>query len=368
VSGTAVTGAGATPATLHFLVPEGVADPALVSGGNVYDLALRDALLDLGWNVRMSGATPGEAGTAAALESVPDGSLVLIDGLPAVQAPEAMVRESGRLRLVVLAHMLASSVASASRRASTAARERRALDAAVRVVATSRWTRDVLLNEGVASPDRITVARPGVVSVEATTPSAAGGRLLCVGAVVPHKGQDVLVRALAGLAHAAGWTCTIAGSLDVDRDFASALRTVAESAGLRERIRFTGVLNGRPLEDAYAAADLLVAPSRAEGFGMAVADALARGIPVIASRVGGLPEAIGTSGAGILVPPGDPATLRIALHEWWTDPGRRSELTRAALRTRHDAPGWGDTAKAVAAVLGEVMAEGDVSQAAGRSA
>jgi glycosyltransferase involved in cell wall biosynthesis len=301
------------------------------------------------------------------LASVRDDSLVLIDGLLAAQAPEAMVRESGRLRLVVLAHMLAASIARESERPAALGRERRALDAAVEVVATSRWTRDALLSEGIASPDRIVVARPGVAPAPATASSDTGGRLLCVGVVAPHKGQDVLLRALAGLGDAPDWTCTFAGSLAADPDFASALHAVTESAGLQERIRFTGVLTGRQLEDAYATADLLVAPSRVEGFGMAVADALARGVPVIASRVGGLPEAIGASGAGILVPPDDPSALRAALRRWWADAGARSALRAEALRTRHEAPGWRETAEVVAVALRQATSHGRASVAAGRS-
>ena len=81
-----------------------------------------------------------------------------------------------------------------------------------------------------------------------------------------------------------------------------------------------GVLTGRRLADAYRAADLVVAPSRAESYGMVVAEALARGIPVVAARVGGVPEAIAGSTAGILIPPNDPGALRAVLRRWREEP------------------------------------------------
>jgi len=345
--------------TVHFVVPEGVDEPARVSGGNVYDLALRDGLTRLGWEVRMPAQADGDL--SATLARLPDGSLALIDGLLATRSPDAVSGESARLRLVVLAHMVAASVVPEAERAAVAERERRAFDAAGGIVATSRWIRDELVAEGVARADRIAVARPGVDPAPATDASDDGGRLLCVGAVAPHKGQDVLVRALAGLDEGRDWTCTIVGSLEVDPDFAEALTAVVESTGLADRVRFTGVLTGRDLEDAYSAADLVVAPSRAEGFGMAVADALARGIPVLASRVGGLPEALGDGGAGILVPPDDPWALRVVLQQWWRDSARREALKAEAMRARHSAPGWRETAETVAAALSGVLTAPDVA-------
>ncbi|GAB3386800.1 glycosyltransferase family 4 protein [Humibacter soli] len=340
--------------TVHFVVPEGVDDPTRVSGGNVYDVSLRDALRSLGWDVRMLPQADDDLSTT--LARLRDGSLALIDGLLATRSPHTLVGESARLRLVVLAHMVAASIVPEAERVAVAERERRALDAADAVVATSRWIRDELVAEGLAHTGRIAIARPGVDPAPATEASDDGGRLLCVGAVAPHKGQDVLVRALAGLDEDHSWTCTIVGSPDVDPDFAEALNAVVESTGLADRVRFAGVLTGRALEDAYSAADLVVAPSRAEGFGMAVADALARGIPVLASRVGGLPEALGDSGAGILVPPDDPWALRVVLQQWWGDSARRKALKAEAMRTRRSAPGWRETAETVAAVLSGVLA------------
>ena len=115
-----------------------------------------------------------------------------------------------------------------------------------------------------------------------------------------------------------------------------------------------GVLTGQRLAGAYNAADLVVAPSRAESYGMVVAEALARGIPVVAARVGGIPEAIAGSRAGILTPSDDAGALRAVLRQWREDPGWRAALKAEALRSRAVTRAWDEPAGIVAAVLSEV--------------
>ena len=147
------------------------------------------------------------------------------------------------------------------------------------------------------------------------------------------------------------WTCAIVGSLDADPDFAMQTAGAIRSAGLTERVELLGVLTGRRLADAYHAADLVVAPSRAESYGMVVAEALARGIPVVAARVGGVPEAIAGSTAGILIPPNDPEALRAVLRRWRADPAWRAALKAEAVRSRTVVRSWDESAEIVAAVL-----------------
>nr|WP_240948759.1 glycosyltransferase family 4 protein [Microbacterium sp. CFH 90308] len=183
------------------------------------------------------------------------------------------------------------------------------------------------------------------------TGTATGGSLLCVGVVAPHKGQDTLVDALARLTDVPSWTCTIAGSTAPEPDFAARIAAEAQAAGLSERITWAGVLTAGVLDEAYAQADLVVAPSRTETYGIAIGDALARGIPVIASSIGGIPEAAQPPGAAVLVSPGDPAALGDALRRWLEDPRLRASMSAAA---RHAAPArrrWSDTARTIHATL-----------------
>lgn len=358
-----------TDATVQFLVPDAIDDDERVSGGNVYDRRLTEGLRERGLDVRLVPvAVDRAADVSGALSGLPHDAIVLIDGLVAVAASEVLAAHSTRVRIVVLAHMVAAALPGTHGHGRTVEREREALHAARRVIATSEWTRSELIARGLVEPDLIAVARPGTDAAPAARGSASGGRLLCVGAVASHKGQDVLVQALAGMTDLPDWTCTIAGSLDVDRDFAIRTSAAIRSAALTERVELAGVLTGRRLAGAYHAADLVVAPSRVESYGMVVAEALARGIPVVASRVGGVPEALAGSRAGVLIPPNDAEALRAELRQWREDPGRRAALKAEALRSRTATRPWNEPAGVVASVLNEVRTAMDVIAPERRSA
>jgi glycosyltransferase involved in cell wall biosynthesis len=188
----------------------------------------------------------------------------------------------------------------------------------------------------------------------AGTPS--GGRLLCIAAVTPLKGHDLLLDALATVDDLA-WQCVCVGSLDLDPEFVAGLRCSAEDRGLGDRVRFTGPLIADGLDRVYAAADVLVQASRTETYGMVVTEALARGLPVIAGEVGGVPEALGRaadgSRPGLLIPPGDPQILGRTLRRWLEDPSERERLRAAARSRRQSLSDWAQTSRALAAVLSE---------------
>jgi glycosyltransferase involved in cell wall biosynthesis len=332
---------------VYFVVPESINDPELVSGGNVYDQRVRDGLRDGGSDVRMVLVPErADAQTARAWSQLPDGAVVLVDGLIAVRESEAIVVHSSRLRIVVLAHMVASAEIAAS-----ADRERLVLKAAKRVIATSQWTRSELIARNLATPESVIVAHPGTGPAEPTVASQSGGRMLCVGVLAPHKGQDLLIQALAHLTDVGRWTCTLVGSVNSAPNFVDELRETINRTNLTRRVTFTGALAGNSLERAYSQADLVVVPSRTESFGMVITEALAHGIPVVAARVGGIPEAMSTMGAGILVPPGDPWALEVVLRHWLTNREHRSELTAAAITGRTTGTQWATTVDTIAGVL-----------------
>jgi glycosyltransferase involved in cell wall biosynthesis len=121
------------------------------------------------------------------------------------------------------------------------------------------------------------------------------------------------------------------------------------------RVRFSGALPDADLARSYEEADLLLLPSRSETYGMVVTEALARGIPVVASDVGGVPEAMGhgADGArpGVLVPREDPAALGDALRAWLGDADLRRRLRQTARERRESLPDWSRTTAAVADAL-----------------
>jgi glycosyltransferase involved in cell wall biosynthesis len=343
---------------VHVVVPDGIDDPTRPSGGNAFDRQVCRGLEQLGWSVHEN-VVPGSwpqpdaaalATLADALERIPDDSVVLIDGLVASAAATVLVPEAERLRLVVLVHMpLGDRPASDDTRA-----ERAVLSVAACVVTTSAWTRRRLLELYGLPADRVYVAEPGVEAADLATGTSDGRALLCVAAVTPGKGHDVLIDALATTADLP-WHCECVGSLDRDPAFADRLRRSALDSGIRDRVRFPGPRTGVELERSYATADVLVLASRAETYGMVVTEALARGLPVVAADVGGLTEALGhgADGArpGVLVPPEDPAALGAALRSWLTDAELRERTRRAARERRASLSGWSSTTSAVAGVL-----------------
>ena len=352
---------------VHVVVPDGVDDPARPSGGNTYDRRLCAGLVARGWEVRVHSVLPEDrcgrtVYTASVLSEVltrvSDGSVALLDGLVATDHPEVLRAQAARLRLVVLVHLPLGL--GAPEGGDARAREEAALRAATHVVTTSRWTRGWLLDAYGLDPSQVTVAAPGVEPAPAVTGDEPGRRLLCVGAVIPAKGHDVLLEALARVAEP-GWTCELVGSLERDPGFAEHLRGRALELGIADRVRFRGALVGTALDAAYARADLFVTASRGETYGMVVTEALAHGIPVLATRVGGLPEALGhTPGErtrpGMLVPPGDAVALAGAIQQWLGDPRLRRRLRHAAAERRPLLPSWSATSAAVAGVLAEVAA------------
>ena len=311
----------------YFVVPDGIDDPSRPSGGNTYDLHLCRELGGHGWVARerpVAGfwGRPDAASFAAlndTLRDLPDGAVVLLDGLIASTAPEVLTTQAARLRLVVLVHMpLGHRPTDREARE----RERAALAVAAAVVTTSAWTRRRLIEFYGLPAERVHVAEPGVDPAESASGTEVGGALLCVSAVGFEKGHDILLEALESIAELP-WHCTCVGPLDRDPAFVEGLRRRANDAGLGERVSFPGPRTGTDLDRTYASADLLVHPSRAETYGLVITEALARAVPVIATEVGGTPEALGETMAGtrpgLLVPPEAPTALANALRAWLTD-------------------------------------------------
>jgi glycosyltransferase involved in cell wall biosynthesis len=334
-------------AAVHMVVPAGIDDPARPSGGNTYDRRIRRGLVAAGWVVHVHEVLAPDAALAAVLTGIPDGSVVLVDGLIASPAADVLVPESRRLRLVVLVHMPLGQ-------AEHDEREGAVLAAAAAVVTTSGWARRMLLERYSLPGDRVRVAEPGVEAADLAPGTATGGSLLSVAAVIPGKGHDVLVDALATL-NGHGWRCLCVGSLERDPAFVAGLRRRAFDSGMNGRMRFSGALPEADVARSYDAADLLVLPSRSETYGMVVTEALARGLPVIATDVGGVPEAMGrgADGArpGVLVRPDDPAALGEALRAWLEDADLRLRLRQAARERRASLADWSTTTSAVADVL-----------------
>jgi glycosyltransferase involved in cell wall biosynthesis len=346
---------------VHVVVPEGFDCPSQPTGGNIYDQRVCAGLAEAGWELLLTTVAAAwpvpDAGARARLarivSAIPDGEIALIDGLIASPTAEQLLPHAARIRMTVLLHMPLATALDTSHDASAQRSERVVLRAATGVVVTSEWTRQQVLTRYEIPACRVHVARPGADRVAAPA-RPVRGHLICVGTLGRHKGQDLLLEALAELGDL-DWRCVLAGPLDRDPDFVDHLRSRITRLGYGHRVRLAGVLTGAVLSHAYTTADLLVAPSRSETYGMAVTEALAHGLPVIAAAVGGLPEALGSSADGTrpgqLIPPGDPAALAAAIREWLGDERRRDRLRAAARKRRSNLLGWEQTTQEIANAL-----------------
>ena len=349
---------------LHVVLPGDVTDPAVASGGNVYDLRVCRGLAAAGWRVDeilLSGAWPRPEANARralgrALASLPDGADVLLDGLVAGGVPEVVVPQARRLSLTVLLHLpLAAETGTPVQVAAELdACERETLRAAAAVVATSPWAGEEVIKRHGLDPARVHVAAPGVDPAPLALGTESGSRLVCVAALTPRKGQDLLVDALAAVADR-DWSCLLTGPVRRNPDFVADLRRRIERQRLTHRVRLTGPRTGERLARIYAGADLVLLPSRAETYGMVVTEALARGIPVLASAVDAVPATLGQADdgslPGLLVPPEDSVVLAGALREWFDRPALRERLRSAARQRRVALPGWDTTVARLTEVL-----------------
>jgi glycosyltransferase involved in cell wall biosynthesis len=343
------------------VVPEGFDNPGRPTGGNIYDQRVCAGLADAGWEVLVATvAAPwpvpdlgARADLARVISAIPDGEIALIDGLIAAPTAAQLLPHARRISMTVLLHMPLATALDTRPDASAQRSERVVLRAATGVVVTSEWTRQQLLTRYEIAAGQVHVARPGVDRV-ATPARPVRGHLICVGTLGRHKGQDLLVEALAELGDL-DWHCLLAGPLDRDPDFVDQLRARITHLGYGHRVRLSGVLTGPVLSHAYATADLLVAPSRSETYGMAVTEALAHGVPVVAAAAGGLPEALGFAADGTrpgqLVPAGDPAALAAAIRNWLADDHHRQRLRAAARGRRLTLHGWEQTTQEIATAL-----------------
>lgn len=346
---------------LHLVLP---GDPATLSGGYEYDRRIAAGLRALGWRVEVhaldaSFPAPTPAALAHAREAlarIPDGALVLLDGLALGAMPAIATAERDRLRLVALVHhpLAEETGLDAASAAALRASETRALGAVRGVITTSRATARALAAYHV-DPARIRVVEPGTDPAPLAQGSAGDTvELLCVAAVVPRKGHAVLVEALAALAHLP-WRLACVGSLERDAATAASLRRQIDACRLAARVTLAGEHDRAALHGYYEQADAFVLATFHEGYGMAFAEALARGLPIVGTRAGAVPDTVPPD-AGVLVPPGDVAALRQALARVIGDPAARARLAEGARRGRALLSTWPQASTAVAAALAAFQA------------
>jgi len=340
-----------------FAVPGSLDTP---TGGYAYDRRIIVELRQLGWDVDYLDIGEGfpaldektRSAARSLLSAIPAGQPIVLDGLALGVLPDVAAELAPRHPLVALVHHpLAQESGLTAERADALRRSERAALAQVReVVVTSPATAKLVASDYGVPLNHITVARPGndPVPLSAREPNDVP-HLLSVGAVVPRKGFDILVHALAALADIP-WRLTIVGDLTRNPNEAAKLEHLVSQYGLTGRIETVGAVSRSLLETLFGKADLFVLASRFEGYGMAYAEALSHGLPVIGTNAGAIPDTIPT-GAGLLVPPDDPAALATALRNVILDADRRRVLSEAALVAARTLPTWQQSAAIFAVTL-----------------
>ena len=285
------------------------------------------------------------------LQAVGPGDALLIDGL-AFGALPAPALAGLRAPIVALVHhpLGYETGLSQAESARLITAERAALAHARAVIVPSAVTRDTLVADFGVPLSRLTIAEPGTEPAARATGS--GGpeiALLAVGSLVPRKGFDGLITALAGLRYLP-WRLTIIGSAERDPACATALRHTVAALGLADRITLAGELTDAALAQAYGRADLFVFPSHYEGYGMVLAEALARGLPIV-TTTGGASATTVPDAAALKVPPADGPALAAALAQVLGDARLRLSLAEASWQAGRLLPRWTDTTGIIASVL-----------------
>jgi glycosyltransferase involved in cell wall biosynthesis len=330
-----------------------------ISGGYGYDRRIVSGLRGRGWSVdvrALGGGFPHPTPTVLAqarqeLSQIETGAIVVVDGLALGAMPDEVEQEAERLRLVALVHhpLAMESGLRTEEKARLETTERRALAFARLVVVTSRRTAADLYAYDVP-PERVVVVEPGTDPA----PLARGSNgprveCLCVGALIPRKGHDMLINALADVPRR-DWHLTCAGSTDRHPATVERLQQLLKSTGLGNHVRFTGEIDEQTLMRLYGGADVFVLATLHEGYGMAVAEALAHGLPVIATDTGGIADLL-SPGAGVVVRPGDVQALSDALNHVIGDRGVRQRLTSGARVARDRLRRWDAAAAEMAHAL-----------------
>ena len=340
-----------------FAVPGDLATP---TGGYAYDRRIVAELGALGWAVEVAdigGDFPRPsaetlARSRARLTAVPNGIPIIVDGLAFGVLPELAAELQPEHPLIALVHhpLALESGIPAEDATLLHAQERAALAHAHHVVATSPSTARLLARDYDVPPRHITVALPGSDRRPLATGSIGGTvALLAVGSLVARKGYDVLIAALAKVRELP-WRMTIVGDATRDPIAAAALDTDIHGYDLGNRIAIVGAVAESRLDAFYAAADLFVLPSRHEGYGMAFAEAIAHGLPVIGTTAGAIPDTV-PDGAGVLVPPDDVEALARALRRLIADAAERRRLGAAARAAAARLPTWRQSAERIARAI-----------------
>jgi glycosyltransferase involved in cell wall biosynthesis len=312
------------------------------TGGYLYDRHIVEGLRARGRVVRvieLAGRHP--KADRAALAAVPDDTKTVVDGLALANLGQVVAAQAHRLRLVAFVHgPLAQETGLSPAEAKRAAQLEAVLLSRFRgILCPSRRTAAAIESYGI-SPDRIAIVPPGTARPKRYLRTRRGPvrTLLCVANLLPRKGHRVLVEALTRLRDL-DWRLLCVGSFERDPSTTRSVRRTISATGLGRRITLAGEWPPQSVAQAYRTADAFVLPTFHEGYGMAYAEAMTYGLPIIATIAGAVPETVPRE-AGLLVPPGDPAALARALRRVIAEPALAARLGAGSRAAGARLPEW----------------------------
>lgn len=338
-----------------FAIP---GDLATLTGGYAYARRLIEALPTAGWSahhVVLPGSFPKPSEsdlneTRSIFAALPHGTPLLVDGLAFGALPADLLAEFDHTYTALVHHPLAeeSGISAADAR-NFRTQERAALALAQSVVVTSPHTRESVVHDYGVPRERVFLAEPGTDPATRARGAGAVPKLLTVATLTHRKAPDVLIEALARITDVA-WTSDLVGSLNRDAAVTANVRRLITQYGLEGRVTLRGELHSADLYAAYDTSDVFVLPSRHEGYGMVFAEAMARGLPIVACAAGAVSDTV-PEDAGHLVPPDDIEALAQALRRTLSDEAHRRTLADRAWAHGQHLPTWQDTAAKVSEAL-----------------
>jgi glycosyltransferase involved in cell wall biosynthesis len=332
-----------------FAIP---GDLMTLSGGYGYDRRVMQELPGCGVEVayrRLPASFPlaDAADVDAAVQIINEGlrleDVVLVDGLAYGALPQEAIRRIAAPIVALCHHPLALETGLSSEREQTLRdTERCALALAAHVIVTSAHTRDTLEPGFGVSASAITIAVPGTDDVLRAQGSGGSPMLLAIGSIIPRKAFHLLVEALDGVRDL-DWRLRIVGGAKHSPETAATLCRLIEMKKFSGRIELMGELSVEDLDRIFNSSDIFVSSSLYEGYGMAVAEALARGLPIVTTTSGAVADIV-PNDAALKVPPGDVGSMCAALRLVMSEQTVRERLSEASWRAARDLPRWRDTA------------------------